>query len=116
MEHEVKLTVRIPSNVHKALKRQAQNQGTSLNKMVVETLHAGLRAEKRLSLSEREKIIRLLEEDGLLAAQSQPEELVDRVSLRSVRENRKSKYAELRDQLKGLPPASELIIQDREPR
>lgn len=116
MEHEVKLTVRIPQTVHKALKRRAQNQGTSLNKMVVETLNVGLRAEKGAPLSEREKILRLLEEDGLLAAQSQPEELIMLASQRSVRENRTSKYAELRDQLKGLPPASELIIQDREPR
>lgn len=116
MEHEVKLTVRIPSKVHKALKQRAQNQGTSLNQMVVETLHAGLRTENASPLSEREKIIRLLEEIGLLATPNKPEEIIKQVSQRSVRERRISKYAELRDQLKGLPPASQLIIQDREPR
>ena len=67
-EDTVKLTVRLPVQLHRALKERAVAYDVSLNQAVIDTLaelelHVAPTAEE----TEREKVNRVLREAGLLA-------------------------------------------------
>ena len=109
MERIVKMTVRLPAGLHEQLKKRAKTSDWSLNTVVVETLREGLEQEKPASGSERDRVLRLLREYGLI------EELGPGWK-KTIEQAPKISHAELRERLKGVPPLSELIIAEREPR
>ncbi len=61
----VKLTVRLPESLHKALERKARSEKRSLNQTIVENLWRSLET-KATYRTERERIRRVLSESGLL--------------------------------------------------
>jgi hypothetical protein len=105
----VKLTVRIPPRLHERLKKRAQQSDYSLNRTIVETIEEGLKVDRTIEESERERMLRLLREHGLIEQPGPGWEKYTAVP-------HSMTHAELREMLKGLPPLSEAIIADREPR
>jgi hypothetical protein len=105
-EESVKLTVRLPAQLHRALKERAAEYNVSLNQAMVDTLAASLVAPAREE-TDREKAIRVLEEAGMLS---------DTASLIYVPEGTPhATLEEVREWLKGVP-LSDWIIEDRGPR
>jgi molybdopterin converting factor small subunit len=107
-EERVKLTVRLPARLHRALKERAAEYDVSLNQALVDTLTAKLAPESGEE-SETEKIKRVLRESGLLVEMG-PEwdDLIgDESEIPSVEE--------IRQMLRGIP-LSDWIIEDRGPR
>jgi predicted transcriptional regulator len=62
----VKLTVRLPDPLHKALRRKAQRERRSLNQTIIEALWHALEAKETYE-TERERTRRVLRESGMLA-------------------------------------------------
>jgi len=104
----VKLTVRLPESLHKALQRKAQREKRSLNQTIVEGLWCALGTEPAYE-TERERTMRVLRESGMLVElgpawdkyiEGAPDMTTD----------------EIREALRGQPPISEDIIADRRER
>lgn len=105
-EDHVKLTVRLPARLHKALKERAVEYNVSLNRAVVDALNATITSEPHEE-TEKEEVIRALRDAGLL---SNPAELIE------VPEGAQpATLEEVREWLQGVP-LSEWIIEDRGPR
>lgn len=105
-EEHVKLTVRLPAELHRALKERAEEYSVSLNQAMVDTLAASLVAPVTEE-SDRDKAIRILEAAGMLS---------DTSSLIYVPEDTPhATLEEVREWLKGVP-LSDWIIEDRGPR
>jgi len=101
----VKLTVRLPEALHKALQRKAQSEKHSLNQIIVERLWESLDIEARHETG-HERIMRVLRESGMLVElgpawdkyiEGTPDVTVE----------------EIRELWKGQRPLSEDIIADR---
>ncbi|MBN2551093.1 MAG: toxin-antitoxin system HicB family antitoxin [Anaerolineales bacterium] len=109
MQEMVKLTVRIPAQLHQKLKQRAQASDASLNATLVETLQRGLAETVYPEESREARFWRSMREKGLWAPLSPKwmEEYAD-VPILS--------HAELRELLKGVPPLSDIIIEERGPR
>jgi len=75
----------------------------------VETLEEGLEVVKPPEETARERMLRLLREHGMI------EEPSPRWNEYAVGAPEMT-HAELREMLKGVPPLSQAIIEDREPR
>jgi predicted HicB family RNase H-like nuclease len=114
-EEPVKLTARLPVSIHEMLEQRAQAQSTSLNNQVVETLKAGFHKDAQQELSERERIIRLLQENRLLADGDRPWELLASAGY-GIPEGTTFSQADLYEELKGIPPLSPIIIEERGPK
>jgi len=101
----VKLTVRLPESLHRALQHKAQREKHSLNQTIVEELWHALEARAAYE-SERERTRRVLRESGMLVELG-PEwdKYIDGAPDMTVEE--------IREALRGLPPLSEDIIADR---
>jgi predicted transcriptional regulator len=101
----VKLTVRLPDALHKALKHKAQSEKRSLNQTIVEELWQSVEATTVYE-TERERTQRVLRESGMLAELG-PEwdKYIDGAPDITVEE--------IREALRGMPPLSEDIIADR---
>jgi hypothetical protein len=101
----VKLTVRLPDVLHKALKHKAQSEKRSLNQTIVEELWQSVEATTVYE-TERERTQRVLRESGMLAELG-PEwdKYIDGAPDITVEE--------IREALRGMPPISEDIIADR---
>ena len=109
MKQAVKLTLRLPPQLHEYLRQRAREEDQSLNKVIVDALWQGLVNETRYPESERDRALRVIRESGLwepLGPEWQEE----------IAQAPKISHAELREQLKDVAPLSELIIEDREPR
>jgi len=101
----VKLTIRLPEALHKALQRKAQGEKRSLNQTIVEKLWQAL--ETRVTYeTERERTRRVLRESGMLVElgpewdkyiEAAPDVTVE----------------EIRELWSGQRPLSEDIIADR---
>lgn len=108
-EEKVKLTVRLPAHLHRALKERAAEYDVSLNQAVVDTLAAEL-APAPSEESEAERFDRMLRESGMLADTSwmsdAAQELLDG--------GEPPTLEEVREWLDGVP-LSEWIIEDRGP-
>jgi hypothetical protein len=117
MEQSVKLTIRIPSRIHRDLKQRAYTQGISLNTAIIDALNTGLVDSSNRQTSERQRAIRMLYDSGMLTSENDALELVD-VQEKNTMEYKTHEmtHKELRERLKGVPPLSEIIIQEREPR
>jgi molybdopterin converting factor small subunit len=105
-EDHVKLTVRLPARLHKALKERAVEYNVSLNQAVVDALNANVTGEPHEE-TEKEKVIRALREAGKLS---------DTAALIDVPEGAEpTTLEEVREWLKGVP-LSDWIVEDRGPR
>ncbi len=99
----VKLTVRLPARLHKALKERAVEYNVSLNQAVVDALAEGLDYEQGEE-TELQRIDRLMREKGRLADTNWIAELIEGVSVPSLRE--------VQEWFDGVPLA-DWIIEDR---
>ncbi|MCP4359432.1 MAG: toxin-antitoxin system HicB family antitoxin [Chloroflexi bacterium] len=107
MPQIVKLTLRLPPDLHAQLKQLALESSHSLNKMIVETLRKGLPAEVIYEETEQERALRVIKEAGLWEPMGSDWPDVEDPGLT---------HAEIREMLKGVPPLSDIIIEEREPR
>ena len=109
MQATVKLTIRLPAKLHEQLKLRARQNDQSLNKVMVEALQEGLTHPVEYPLSEHEKYRKVLRDSGMLVELG-PKwfQGLEDVPLLS--------HEELQEKLKGCPPLSEIIIDDRGPR
>ena len=109
-EEKVKLTVRLPAELHLALRERAAEYHTSLNQAVVDTLAGGLFIAPPAEESERDKVRRVLREAGMLADTSWMSDLAKEL----LNGEEPPTLEEVREWLKGVP-LSEWIIEDRGP-
>ena len=109
MEQTVKLTVRMPARLHDLLRHKAQWQAHSLNKVIIEALWQGVNEPRYDEETERQRALRVLRESGLWEPMGPGWQT-------EIDKSPKISHAELREQLKGVPPLSEAIIEEREPR
>ena len=105
-EENVKLTVRLPAELHRALKERAAEYNVSLNQAVVDTLTAQL-IEDTPEETELERFERLLREKGMLADTSWVDDFLPGVEPATLEE--------AHEWLKGIPMV-DWIIEDRGPR
>lgn len=106
-EDIVKLTVRLPAQLHRALKERAAEYRISLNQAMVDTLTTELEVEPPVEETEREKVRRILREAGMLADTNWMDNVLPDVEPATLEEAREW----LRD-----VPLSDWIIEDRGPR
>lgn len=106
-ENTVKLTVRLPAHLHRALKERAAEYNVSLNQAVVDALAAEWVAKPPAEETEAEKFDRVMRESGLLADTSWMDKYIEGVEIPSLEE--------VREWLRGVP-LSDWIIEDRGPR
>lgn len=106
-EDKVKLTVRLPTTLHQALKERAVEYHVSLNQAVVDALAAELAIAPPVEETEAEKFDRVMQESGLLADTSWMNKYTEGVEIPSLEE--------VREWLRGVP-LSDWIIEDRGPR
>jgi plasmid stability protein len=107
-EDKVKLTIRLPAELHQTLKERAAEYNVSLNQVMVDTLMVELRPESHEE-TDGQKFDRVLRESGLLVEMG-PEwdKLIgDESEIPSA--------AEMREILRGIP-LSDWIVEDRGPR
>jgi hypothetical protein len=102
-EDSVKLTVRLPARLHKALKERAVEYNVSLNQAMVDVLAAELEYEPGRE-TELQRVDRLLREKGRLADTSWLSDLAAGADVPSLQE--------VRDWFDGVPLA-DWIIEDR---
>ena len=105
----VKLTLRIPPSLHERLAKRAQSLDCSLNKVIVETLKDGLEIENAPTESSKARALRILRQHNMIAEPSAGRKLYETNTPEITN-------AELRELLKGVPPLSDAIIEEREPR
>jgi hypothetical protein len=105
-DESVKLTVRLPADLHRALRERAVEYNVSLNQAVIDTLSEQLKKdEAEVDIGER--FDRMLREKGLLADTSWIDDFLPGVEPATLEE--------AREWLKGVP-LSDWIIEDRGPR
>ena len=109
MTVDVKMTVRLPNKLHKRLKQRAQSENQSLNAVIVEALQQSIEQEGTVYETQEDQAWRLMREKGLWEplGPAWDEYLKDAPDI---------SHQELREMLKGVPPLSEIIIEDRGPR
>ena len=108
-EEKVKLTVRLPAHLHRALKERAAEYDVSLNQALVDTLAAELAPAPREE-SEAERFDRMLRESGMLADTSWMSDMAQEL----LNGEEPPSLEEVREWLAGVP-LSEWIIEDRGP-
>ncbi len=99
----VKLTVRLPVSLHRALQAQARRRRQSLNQTLVEEL---ARAVGMVPESDAAFLRRVLREQGLLAEPGSVGEIY-------LQDTPTPTAAEVRRLLAGVPPLSEVVIAER---
>jgi len=107
MTETIKLTIRLPIWLHQQLQQRAQAESQSLNNMILESLKTGLNQKITYPEREDEKVKRILRESKLWEPLGPDWPQV---------EDPGYTHEEIRELLKGVPPLSEVIIEDREPR
>jgi hypothetical protein len=105
-EENVKLTVRLPAELHRALKERAAEYNVSLNQAVVDTL-AGQLLEERRAETERDRFEQMLRDNGMLADTSWVDDFLPGVEAATLEE--------AHEWLAGVPLV-DWIIEDRGPR
>ena len=109
MTVDVKMTVRIPPNLHKRLKIRAQASSQSLNSVIVDALQQSIDQDEKLYETQEEHAWRLLREKGLW-------EPLGPIWDDYLKDAPEISHEELREMMKGVPPLSKIIIEDRGPR
>jgi len=110
-EDTVKLTVRLPARLHRALKERAVEYRVSLNQAVVDTLAAEFVVAQPVVETDTEKFDRMMRESGMLADTSWVEDFVQELTGGEPLPT----LEEVRELLRGVP-LSDWIIEDRGPR
>jgi hypothetical protein len=110
-EDTVKLTVRLPAQLHRALKERAVEYHVSLNQAVVDTLAAEFVVAPPAEETDTAKFDRIMRESGLLADTSWMDQFVQELSGGEPLPT----LEEAREWLRGVP-LSDWIIEDRGPR
>ena len=110
-EDIVKLTVRLPAQLHRAMKERAAEYHVSLNQAMVDTLTVELEVEPPTTETEREKVRRVLREAGMLAYTSWMDDLAKEL----LNGAKPATLEEAREWLADVP-LSDWIIEDRGPR
>ena len=105
----VKFTLRIPHGLHEKLRKRAQSLDRSLNQVIVDTLKEGLEIENRSTESSKARGLRILRQHNMVAEPGIGRKHFDT-------NEPEISNAELRVLLNGVPPLSDAIIEDREPR
>ena len=106
-EETVKLTVRLPATLHRALKERAAEYNVSLNQAVVDTLTAEWAVKPPAEETEREKVRRMLKAKWKLSDTRWMSDVLPGV--------KPATLEEAREWLRGVP-LSDWIIEDRGPR
>lgn len=102
----VKLTVRLPKQLHQILRERAAQSAQSLNRVIVGTLWRGLERKEAAPLSEYERTMAAIRKSGLWEPTGPGwDKYIEGVPDMTVEE--------LREALRGIPPLSEDIIADR---
>lgn len=109
-EDTVKLTVRLPAPLHRALKERAVEYHISLNQAVVDTLTAELAVAPPGEETERQKVQRVMREAGMLADTSWMSDLAKEL----LNGEEPPSLEEVHEWLRGVP-LSDWIIEDRGP-
>jgi hypothetical protein len=109
-EEKVKLTVRLPARLHRALKERAAEYQVSLNRALVDTLAAELVAAPTPEETEGDRVRRVLSEAGLLADTSWMSDVAGEL----LNGAEPPTLEVVREWLDGVP-LSEWIIEDRGP-
>jgi len=109
MTQPVKLTLRLPPNLHAQLKQRSRDLNNSLNTIIIETLRSGLTQEQKSSETKEERAWRVIRESGLW-------EPLGPIWDEEIAKAPDITYEELWEELKDVPPLSEIIIEEREPR
>ena len=109
MEEAVKLTIRIPYRLHEQIKHRAQEADRSLNSMIIETLNNGLAKSSIYDETQDERAWRAVRESGLF-------EPLSPIWSEGLEDTPEVSHEELQKMLKGIPPLSKIIIEDRGPR
>lgn len=110
-EDKVKLTVRLPAQLHQVLKERAAEYNVSLNQAVVNALAVEFAVVPPAEETEAEKFDRVMRESGLLADTSWMDKFVQELSGGEPLPT----LEEVRAWLRGVP-LSDWIIEDRGPR
>jgi hypothetical protein len=110
-DEKVKLTVRLPAELHQALKERAAEYHVSLNQAVVDTLAAELVVAPPAEETETERFDRMMRESGLLADTSWMTDFAQGL----LNGEEPPSLEEVREWLAGIP-LSDWIIEDRGPR
>jgi hypothetical protein len=110
-EDNIKLTVRLPARLHRALKERAVEYHVSLNQTMVDALQAELVVTAPAEETESDKFDRMMRESGLLADTSWMSDLAKEL----LNGEEPPSLEEVRDWLAGVP-LSDWIIEDRGPR
>ncbi|PIZ25202.1 MAG: hypothetical protein COY47_07265 [Chloroflexi bacterium CG_4_10_14_0_8_um_filter_57_5] len=106
MQSTVKLTLRIPAGLHEKLRQRARQTDRSLNTVAVDIMREGLLPKKPAIETEDERFERVLRESGLWEPLGpQWIEGLEDVTLLT--------HEELQEELRGVPPLSEIIIEER---
>jgi molybdopterin converting factor small subunit len=109
-EEKVKLTVRLPAPLHRALKERAAEYDVSLNQALVDALAGEFVSAPAAEEAEGERARRVLREAGLLADTSWMSDLAEEL----LNGEEPPTLEEVREWLDGVP-LSEWIIEDRGP-
>jgi hypothetical protein len=109
-EEKVKLTVRLPGHLHRALKERAAEYDVSLNQALVEALAAELAPAPSAAETEGDRVRRALRDAGLLADTSWMSDVAQSL----LDGGEPPSLEEVREWLDGVP-LSEWIIEDRGP-
>lgn len=108
MNTTVKLTVRLSPRLHEKVRRRALETQQSLNRVIENAIESGLEQQStRYPESEQVKVLRVLRESGLYEPMGKEWKTV----AGSVPD---MTHAELREMLKGVPPLSEAILEERD--
>jgi hypothetical protein len=105
----VKLTVRLPKQLHQTLRERAAQLAQSLNKVIVDTLWRGLEREEAKPSSEYERTMAAIRKTGLVTTMGPEWD-------KYIEDAPDVTVEELREALRGIFPLSEDIIADRDER
>ena len=111
VEDTVKLTVRLPAQLHRVLKERAVEYHISLNQAVVDTLAAEFVVASPAEETDTARFDRMMRESGMLADTSWVEDFVQELTGGEPLPT----LEEVRERLRGVP-LSDWIIEDRGPR
>ncbi|MEA3339541.1 MAG: toxin-antitoxin system HicB family antitoxin [Chloroflexota bacterium] len=103
----VELTIRLPGGVHRRLRRQAQEEKRSLNRIIVQAVEMLLQKDEvDYQLSEYDRTMLVLRESGMLEPMgTEWDKYISGEPLMTA--------GEIRAALRGIPPLSEDVIADR---